>query len=138
MPAHQHSKRARVVDRTVVNLTAAGAPSRRDVLAAGVAVVASARVGQAADPPAASELDRIKAQVVASEVYEQDSVFYQAMQIGQLEAVNLGWQRKEEYLDRIKAVTPKQIQAVAKKYLVEEYLTIARLEPLPIKTGSSK
>jgi len=84
------------------------------------------------------ELDRIKAQVVAGEVYEQDSVFYQAMQIGRLEAVNLGWQRKEEYLDRIKAVTPKQIQAVAKKYLVEEYLTIARLEPLPIKTGSSK
>lgn len=84
------------------------------------------------------ELDRIKAQVVAGEVYEQDSVFYQAMQIGRLEAVNLGWQRKEEYLDRIKAVTPEQIQAVAKKYLVEEHLTIARLEPLPIKTGSGK
>lgn len=84
------------------------------------------------------ELDRIKAQVVAGEVYEQDSIFYQAMQIGKLEAVGLGWQRKNEYLDRIKAVTPEQIRAVAKKYLVEAHLTIAELDPLPIETGARK
>lgn len=82
------------------------------------------------------ELDRIKAQVVANKVYEQDSVFYQAMQVGKLEAINLGWQRKEEYLDRIKDVTPEQVREVARKYLVEQHLTIAVLDPLPIETES--
>jgi zinc protease len=33
------------------------------------------------------ELNRIKTSVIASKVYQQDSVFYQAMQIGQLETI---------------------------------------------------
>jgi zinc protease len=33
------------------------------------------------------ELKRVKAQVMAGEVYKRDSVFYQAMQIGQLESI---------------------------------------------------
>ncbi|WP_455198752.1 M16 family metallopeptidase [Kaarinaea lacus] len=75
------------------------------------------------------ELDRIKAQVVASKVYEKDSIFYQAMQIGTLETVGLDWRLMDEYVDRLKAVTPEQIQAVAKKYLVDDHLTVAVLEP---------
>ncbi len=75
------------------------------------------------------ELDRIKAQVVASKVYEKDSIFYQAMQIGTLETVGLDWRLMDEYVDRLKAVTPEQIQAVAKKYLVDDFLTVAVLEP---------
>ena len=75
------------------------------------------------------ELDRIKAQVVASKVYELDSVFYQGMQIGTLETVGLNHKQLDEYVDRIRAVTPKQVQAVAKKYLVDEGLTVAILEP---------
>ena len=38
-------------------------------------------------PVTADELERIKTSVVASNVYEQDSSFYQAMKVGQLEAV---------------------------------------------------
>jgi len=76
------------------------------------------------------ELDRIKAQVVAAKVYELDSVFYQAMQIGTLETVGLDHSLLDEYVDRIRAVTPEQIQAVAKKYLVDDGLTVAVLEPL--------
>lgn len=75
------------------------------------------------------ELDRIKAQVVAGKVYEKDSVFYQAMQIGMLETVGLDWSLMDDYVDRLKAVTPEQIQAVAKKYLVDDHLTVAVLEP---------
>lgn len=78
------------------------------------------------------ELDRIKAQVVASKVYERDSNFYQAMQIGTLETVGLPWKLADEYLDRIKAVTPEQIQQVARKYLVDDHLTVAVLEPQPL------
>ena len=75
------------------------------------------------------ELARIKAQVVAHKVYEQDSVFYQAMQMGLLETVGLGWQKLDEYPDRIRAVTAEQVQAVARKYLVNDSLTVAILEP---------
>jgi zinc protease len=81
----------------------------------------------------AVELDRIKAQVVAGKVFEKDSVFYQAMQMGTLETVGLGWQRMDEYSEKIKQVTPEQIQKVAKKYLVKDQLTVAILDPLPLE-----
>jgi zinc protease len=80
----------------------------------------------------ADELDRIKAQVVAGKVYEQDSVSYQATLIGVLETVGLGWQRMDEYVERIRAVTAEQVREVAQKYFVDDALTIAELQPLPI------
>jgi zinc protease len=79
------------------------------------------------------ELERVKAQLVASKVYERDSIFYQAMQIGTLETNGLSWKLADEYLERVSAVTPEQIQTVAQKYLVDDRLTVAVLEPLPIE-----
>ena len=81
------------------------------------------------EPVDPAELARIKAQVVASEVYEQDSVQYQAMQLGKLETLGLGWRAGEEYSERIRAVTAEQVRAVARKYLTEERLTVAVLQP---------
>jgi len=78
------------------------------------------------------ELKRIKAQLVAGKVYEKDSVFYQAMQIGTLETVGLDWRVAENYIDKVRAVTPEQIQQVARKYLVDDGLTVAVLDPQPI------
>ena len=78
------------------------------------------------------ELERIKAQVVASAVYELDSVFYQAMQIGTLETVGLDWRLIDQYVEKIRSVTPEQVQQVARKYLVDDALTIAVLEPQPL------
>lgn len=83
-------------------------------------------------PVSAAELERVKAQVLADHVYQEDSVFYQAMRIGMLETVGLGWQRQDEYLPRIQAVTAEQVQAVARKYLVDDQLTLAVLEPQPM------
>ncbi len=83
-------------------------------------------------PPTQQELDRVIAQVIASKVYEQDSNFYLAMQIGSLETTGLGWQTKQAYVENVQAVTPAQIQQVAQKYFVDERLTVAVLEPLPL------
>ena len=80
-------------------------------------------------PPTEQELARVKAQVVASSVFEQDSSFYQAMKIGILETVGLGWETKDSYVERINAVTAEQVQQVAQKYLVENHLTVAELLP---------
>ena len=81
-----------------------------------------------------AELERVKAQIRADKVFEQDSIFYQAMQIGMLETVGLSWKDADEYLPRIEAVTAEQVQAVAKKYLVEDQLTVAELFPQPVDT----
>ena len=78
------------------------------------------------------ELERIKAQTIAEKVFEQDSVFYQAMQIGMLETIGLSWKISDEYTRRIREVTAEQIQQVAKKYLVRDALTVAILEPQPL------
>ena len=83
------------------------------------------------------ELQRIKAQVLAKDVYQKDSNFYQAMALGMLETVGLGWQRADEYVGRINQVTAEQVQEVARKYLVEDHLTIAYLDPQPI-SGSPR
>jgi len=80
------------------------------------------------------ELERIKAQTIAEKVYEKDSVFYQAMQIGILETVGLDWKLNEVYTNRIRQVTAEQIRKVAKKYLVKDTLTVAVLDPQPITT----
>jgi zinc protease len=86
-------------------------------------------------PPTQDELARVKAQVVAASVYEQDSSFYQAMKIGIMETVGLGWKTRDEYVERINAVTAEQVQAVAQKYFVENHLTVAELIPQATDSG---
>ena len=88
------------------------------------------------EPVTADELERVKTQVVASDVYERDSVFYQGYLIGLLETVGLKWQMIDEYVDKVQAVTAEQVQAVAQKYLVDDSLTVAELDPQPTDNGS--
>ncbi len=76
------------------------------------------------------ELNRVKAQVISSAVYEQDSMFYQGMKIGIAETVGIGWEKDSQYVDKVKAVTAQQIQQVAIKYFVPETLTVATLIPI--------
>jgi zinc protease len=80
-------------------------------------------------PPTLSELARIKTRVVAEAVYEQDSMFGQAMTIGSLAVIGLDWRLKNRYVANIQAVTAKQVQAVAQKYLIDERTTVAYLVP---------
>ncbi|MCW8907824.1 MAG: insulinase family protein, partial [Sedimenticola sp.] len=83
------------------------------------------------------ELQRVRTQVIASKVYQLDSVFYQAMEIGRLETVGLDWRLKDQYVERLKQVTPQQVQAVAKKYLQDDNLTVTRLDPLPMDQAAA-
>ncbi|MBT2969812.1 MAG: peptidase M16 [gamma proteobacterium symbiont of Ctena orbiculata] len=84
------------------------------------------------------EMERVRNQIIAAKVYEKDSVFYQAMLIGRLETVGLDWRLADEYVDHLKRVTAEQIRQVAKKYLVEDNLTVAVLEPLPMEEAMTK
>ncbi len=78
------------------------------------------------------ELERVKAGVIAADVYQRDSMFYQGMQIGTIETIGFSWKILEDYPKKLRAVTPEQVQAVAKKYLLKDNLTIATLDPQPI------
>ena len=84
------------------------------------------------------ELERVKAQVVSSDIYEKDSVFYQGMILGMLETVGLSWTLVDEYVDQVKAVTAEQVQSVARKYFVDDRLTVAVLEPQAIDRSISR
>jgi zinc protease len=83
-------------------------------------------------PVTEAELQRVKAQVISSDVYEKDSVFYQAMIIGTLETIGLSWHLADKYVERVKAVTAEQVMEVAKKYLIDDHLTVSELDPLPL------
>ncbi|MBI4006554.1 MAG: insulinase family protein [Gammaproteobacteria bacterium] len=86
----------------------------------------------------AEELERVKAQVVANDIFERDSAFYQGMIIGVLETVGLSWRHADEYVDRVKAITAEQVQAVVKKYLVDDGLTVAELDPQPLDKSAQR
>lgn len=90
------------------------------------------------EPVAEKELARIKAQVIASSVYGKDSNFYQAMQLGMLETVGVGWEKEANYVDKVKGITAADILAVANKYLIEDHLTVVHMEPVDIKTNNER
>lgn len=83
------------------------------------------------------ELQRIKAQVLASDIYQRDSMFYQAMQLGMTETVGLGWPKVDEYVRKVNQVTAEQVRDVARKYLIKDRLNIAYLEPQEIKENKA-
>ncbi len=78
------------------------------------------------------ELKRAKAQLIAGEVYKKDSMFGQTMEIGQIEAVGLPYQKLDRMLEKLQQVSTAQIQAVAKKYFDDDALTVGILEPQPL------
>lgn len=82
------------------------------------------------------ELQRVKNQIIAQKTFEKDSLFGQAMEIGLLETVGLGQQTGADYVKRIRAVTPENIQDVAKRYFRAQSLTEAELFPEP-QNGAS-
>jgi zinc protease len=79
-----------------------------------------------------AELKRVKAQVIAAQVYKRDSIFGQAMEIAQFEMSGLSHKQIDRALEKLKAVTAAQVQEMAKKYFGDDSLTIATLTPLPL------
>jgi zinc protease len=82
-------------------------------------------------PPDSAELTRIKTQLVAEDVYARDSITHQANQIGQFESVGLSWTLLDQDAAALEAVTPEQVSAVARRYLVPQRLTRGQIVPTP-------
>lgn len=75
------------------------------------------------------ELKRVKAQVIAGRVFQRDSMFYQAMQMGMLNTVGLPYDSADLQERKLREVTADQVREVARKYFVDDNLTAAVLDP---------
>lgn len=89
------------------------------------------------EAPSSEELARVQAQVIAGLVYERDSIASQATSIGMLETVGLSWRLLDQELESLKAVTPADIQAAARRLFQRERLTLAQVLPLPAAEENS-
>jgi len=76
-----------------------------------------------------AELDRVLAQSEASYIYHQDSIQAQAVVLGSLVSVGLPADTLDSWIDKLRRVTPEEIQNVAKKYLTRDKVTVATLLP---------
>jgi len=81
-------------------------------------------------PVSALELKIAKTKLISSNIYMQDSMMAQMLQLGAVETSGVGWQESYNFAQNVKAVTPQQIQAVAKLYFTKNNLTIAFLHPI--------
>jgi len=89
------------------------------------------------EPVGAEELERIKTQILASQIYKRDSMMGQATEIGSAEVNGVGWRNIDKILDQIRGVTAAEVQAAAKKYFRDDTLTVAVLDPQPIATTAA-
>ncbi len=83
-----------------------------------------------------AELTKVKNQVIAGNVFSQDSIRAKANLLGQLVSLNLPWQTMNTYVDSINAVTAEQIQTVSKHYLIPDRRTIAVLVPKQVNDAT--
>jgi zinc protease len=78
------------------------------------------------------ELKRVKAQVVAGQVFQLDSMFNQARLMGVMDIAGLPYDSSRDQGDRLLAVTGDQVREVTKKYFIDDNLTVAILDPQPL------
>ncbi len=79
-----------------------------------------------------AELNRVKTQWVAGQVYKRDSVMSQARELGSNWIEGFALDADERLIERLRAVTAAQVQAVATKYFGDDRLTVGMLRPQPL------
>jgi zinc protease len=87
-------------------------------------------------PPDPAELAKAKKSIEARYVFAQDSLFYQALWLGQYE-IGGDWRRIDHYLPAIRSVTGDDVVRVASTYLDRDNQTVATLIPTSSSMGRS-
>ena len=83
----------------------------------------------------ADELERVKTQWMASNVYERDSVMGQAQNLGNYWIQDMPLDAEDKLLAELKKVTSDDVKAVAAKYFGDDQLTVGTLVPQPLPEG---
>jgi zinc protease len=114
------------------------AQMRPNVKADDVVKVIDDEIKQLASKPVdPQELQKAKNQELAGFVFSQDSIFREAMMLGQYELIG-GYKQLDQYIPSIDKVTPADVQRVTAKYLVGSNRTLGTLVPtglLPHPSG---
>jgi len=79
-----------------------------------------------------AELNRVKTQWIAGEIYKLDSVMSQARELGGYWIEGLPLDAGERLIQRLRGVTAEQVKAVAAKYFGDDQLTVGVLRPQPV------
>ena len=82
------------------------------------------------EPVGDEELKRAKNQIEAAFVFQEDSVHRRAALLARFELIG-GFGLKDQYLDKIRAVTAADLQRVAQKYFGEDKKNVGILLPKP-------
>lgn len=85
-----------------------------------------------------AELQRVKTQWMAGEIYKLDSVFNQAQELGSYWVQGMDVDTGERLMSRLRQVSAAQVQAVARRYFSDEQLTTAVLVPDPSRREAAQ
>ena len=80
----------------------------------------------------AAELERVKTQWMASTVYQRDSLYSRASDLGSNWVQGLPLDAEDRTLALLREVTPEQVQSVAQRYFGDDQLTVGTLVPQPL------
>lgn len=111
----------------VFSLTAVPARGVTPEMASAALKAEVARIAREGVQPA--ELQRVKTQWRAGEVYKRDSVFGQAQELGSYWVQGLGLDGSDRLMAALDAVTPADVQRVASRYFSDDQLTTGVLVP---------
>jgi zinc protease len=89
------------------------------------------------EPVPAEELERARNQIEASFVWQQDSVFSRSAALGRFEVLG-SWRLLEDYLPRLRTVTPADVQRVARTYFPADRKNVSILLPVPATPSASR
>lgn len=79
-----------------------------------------------------AELNRVKTQWVASQVYRLDSIMNQAQELGSQWVMGMPVDAQERLIQRLRGVTAEQVKSVAARYFGDDQLTVGILRPQPL------
>jgi zinc protease len=85
----------------------------------------------------AAELQRVKTQWTASEIYKLDSVFNQAQELGSQWLLGWGLEGQAQLMAALRTITPAQVQSVAQRYFGDEQMTVGVLWPDAAKRAAA-
>jgi len=85
-----------------------------------------------------AELERVKTQWMASQVYERDSVMGQAQSLGNYWVMEMPVNADELLLQQLMQVSAADVQRVAGRYFGNDQLTIGTLVPQPRAAGQAR
>jgi zinc protease len=88
-----------------------------------------------AEPVTRDELERARANFLATEHFERESVSGIARKLGSFQVLGGDWRSEERYLATVREATPEALQRVAQTYFSHEAMTATLLYPSRVRVA---